>query len=132
MVIIIRIFHISGFKIPTVGNGRGQKSVRWWSEGKTDAFNRFVMPKNMALGYPHAIVIIIRIFHISGLKIPTVGNGRGQKSVRWWSEGKTDAFNWFVMPKNIGLEYPHAMIIIIEWFNIFGNKFPRSQKGVAI
>ena len=117
-------------------NSHGQKWA-WPNRGqitiwdKIDASNRFVMSKNMVIEYPHVMVTIKQRFHIS-LKIPTVKNGCGQRSVKWWSESKKYASNRFVMSKNMGIEYPHAMVTINQRIHIFVEKFPRSEMGVAV
>ena len=108
-----------------------QKWVRWWFECKTSSVNRFLMSKNMAVEYPHVMIIDIRKFWIFRKKNPTVWHGCGQKWVRWWSECKTNSVNRFPVSKNMGVEYPHPMVINIQRFWIFHKKFPRSEMGVA-
>ena len=70
----------------------------------------------------------VKISHLRQ-QIPMAKNGCGRKSVKHSSEAQTDAFNRFLMRKNMEIEYPHAIVIVIQRFHIFGKIFPRSKRA---
>ena len=96
----------------------GQKWVRWWSGCKTNGLNRFQCQKHGFRVPTCHDYWYTKILNFSQ-KNPTVWHGCGQKLVRWWSECKTNSVNRFPVSNNMGVEYPHVMVINMQRFSIF-------------
>ena len=58
-----------------------------------------------------------------------MGVSENGQNICFWS--LDDGLNWFLVSKNIGLEFNYALVAIIWVFSNFPQKFPRSKKGAV-
>ena len=99
-------------KFPCPKMGVVPKWVMRWFQAKIDGCNRFLAPKNIGIEPLHDKIVYSQDFYNFMVKFPHPKMGVAPKWVMRWSQAKMDGCNRFLAPKNIGIEYPHAIVAL--------------------
>jgi len=99
---------------------------------KMKYFMWFLGPKNIGIEYQHAIVAFNRKFQNFNQFSAQSKMGVVPYRAKMTFLVKIKYLTWFLDPKNIGIEYPHAILAFKQKSQIYIRIFPRSNKGVAL